>query len=100
MFSVEKVIKLGVGIRMGAAHESVTNNANADRFFAHLCDSYGRKPSNTTSTVENLEKKGFIEFVAGENLHAHKTFQLTPQGYAEVRDLMGRLARKNFSAVG
>jgi hypothetical protein len=23
---------------MGAAHESVTNNSNADRFFAHLCD--------------------------------------------------------------
>ena len=63
-------------------------------------DSYGRKPSNTTSTVENLEKKGVIEFVAGENLHAHKTFRLTDQGYAEVRDLMGRLARKNFSAVG
>ena len=38
MFGIEKVIKLGVGIRMGAAHESVTNNANADRFFAHLCD--------------------------------------------------------------
>lgn len=62
-------------------------------------DSYGRKPSNTTSTVENLEKKGLIEFVAGENLHAHKTFQLTSQGYAEVRNLMSRLARKNFSAV-
>tara|TARA_B100000900_G_scaffold287376_1_gene246405 strand:- start:614 stop:1111 length:498 start_codon:yes stop_codon:yes gene_type:complete len=63
-------------------------------------DSYGRKPSNTTSTVENLEKKGVIEFVAGENLHAHKTFRLTDQGYAEVRDLMSRLARKNFLAVG
>jgi DNA-binding PadR family transcriptional regulator len=62
-------------------------------------DSYGRKPSNTTSTVENLEKRGLIEFVAGENLHAHKTFRLTEQGYLEVRDLMGRLARKNFSAV-
>lgn len=63
-------------------------------------DSYGRKPSNTTSTVENLEKKGLMEFVAGEDLHAHKTFRLTEQGYHEVRDLMGRLARKNFSAVG
>ncbi len=62
-------------------------------------DSYGRKPSNTTSTVENLEKKGVIEFVAGEDLHAHKTFRLTEQGYHEVRDLMGRLARQNFSAV-
>lgn len=62
-------------------------------------DSYGRKPSNTTSTVENLEKRGLIEFVAGENLHAHKTFRLTAQGYLEVRDLMGRLTRKNFSAV-
>ena len=38
MFGVEKVIKLGVGIRMGAAHESVTNNSNADRFFTHLFD--------------------------------------------------------------
>lgn len=63
-------------------------------------DSYGRKPSNTTSTVENLEKKGVIEFVAGEDLHAHKTFRLTEQGYHEARDLMGRLARQNFSAVG
>jgi len=63
-------------------------------------DSYGRKPSNTTSTVENLEKKGLIEFVAGENLHAHKTFRLTDQGYSEVRDLMSRLARKNFLAIG
>lgn len=63
-------------------------------------DSYGRKPSNTTSTVENLEKKGVIEFVAGEDLHAHKTFRLTEQGYHEVRDLMGRLTRQNFSAVG
>ncbi len=62
-------------------------------------DSYGRKPSNTTSTVENLEKKGLIEFVTGEDLHAHKTFCLTKQGYHEARDLMGRLARKNFSAV-
>ena len=34
----EKVLKLGVGIRMGAPHESVANDANADRFFAHLCD--------------------------------------------------------------
>ncbi len=63
-------------------------------------DSYGRKPSNTTSTVENLEKKGLMEFVTGGDLHAHKTFCLTEQGYHEVRDLMGRLARKNFSAVG
>tara|TARA_B110000881_G_scaffold171913_1_gene155707 strand:+ start:445 stop:942 length:498 start_codon:yes stop_codon:yes gene_type:complete len=63
-------------------------------------DSYERKPSNTTSTVENLEKKGLMEFVTGENLHAHKTFRLTEQGYHEVRDLMGRLVRKNFSAVG
>jgi len=63
-------------------------------------DSYGRKPSNTTSTVENLEKKGYLEFVTGENLHAHKTFRLTEQGFHEVRDLMRRLTRKNFSAVG
>lgn len=63
-------------------------------------DSYGRKPSNTTSTVENLEKKGLIEFVAGEDLHAHKTFRLTEMGEREVRDLMGRLSRKNFTAVG
>lgn len=63
-------------------------------------DSYSRKPSNTTSTVENLEKKGLMEFVNGENLHAHKTFRLTESGLNEVRDLMGRLKRKNFSAVG
>jgi hypothetical protein len=62
-------------------------------------DSYGRKPSNTTSTVENLEKKGLMEFITGEDLHAHKTFRLTEQGYHEARDLMGRLTRKNFSAV-
>jgi DNA-binding PadR family transcriptional regulator len=62
-------------------------------------DSHGRKPSNTTSTVENLEKKGLMEFVTGEDLHAHKTFRLTEQGYHDVRDLMGRLARKKLSAV-
>lgn len=63
-------------------------------------DSYDRKPSNTTSTVENLEKKGLIEFVTGDNPHAHKTFQLSEQGFREARDLMRRLTRKNFSAVG
>ncbi len=63
-------------------------------------DSFGRKPSNTTSTVENLEKKGLIEFVAGDSPNAHKTFRLTEQGYHEVRDLMGRLTRQKFSAVG
>jgi len=62
-------------------------------------DSYGRKPSNTTSTVENLEKKGLLEFVTGEDRHAHKTFRLTEQGFHEARDLMRRLTRKNFSAV-
>jgi hypothetical protein len=63
-------------------------------------DSFGRKPSNTTSTVEGLEKKGLLEFVSGENRHAHKTFCLTEQGFIEARDLMRRLARKNFAAVG
>jgi DNA-binding MarR family transcriptional regulator len=62
-------------------------------------DSFGRKPSNTTSTVENLEKKGLIEFVTGDNPHAHKTFRLTEQGFHEARDLMRRLMRQNFSAV-
>jgi DNA-binding MarR family transcriptional regulator len=62
-------------------------------------DSYARKPSNTTSTVENLEKKGLLEFVTGEDRHAHKTFRLTEQGFHEARDLMRRLTRKNFSAV-
>ena len=59
-------------------------------------DSYGRKPSNTTSTVENLEKKGLMEFVAGENLNAHKTFRLTEAGRNEVRTIMSRLARKSI----
>jgi DNA-binding MarR family transcriptional regulator len=63
-------------------------------------DSFGRKPSNTTSTVEGLERKGLIEFISGEDLHAHKTFRLTEPGFSEARDLMRRLARKNFSAVG
>lgn len=63
-------------------------------------DSYGRKPSNTTSTVESLERKGFMEFVNGGDLHAHKTFRLTEAGINEVRDLIGRLKRKNFAAVG
>lgn len=63
-------------------------------------DSFGRKPSNTTSTVENLEKKGLMEFLTGEDLHAHKTFRLTQPGLNEVRDLIGRLKRKSFSAVG
>lgn len=63
-------------------------------------DSYGRKPSNTTSTVENLEKKGLMEFISGEDLHAHKTFRLTEAGWHETRDLIGRLKRKSFAAVG
>ncbi len=63
-------------------------------------DSYGRKPSNTTSTVESLEKKGLMEFVTGEDLHAHKTFRLTQSGEREALDLLSRLARRNFSAVG
>jgi len=63
-------------------------------------DSYGRKPSNTTSTVENLEKKGLMEFVTGEDLHSHKTFRLTELGLNEARNLVGRLKRKSFSAVG
>lgn len=62
-------------------------------------DSFSRKPSNTTSTVENLEKKGLMEFVNGGDLHAHKTFRLTDSGLNEVRDLIGRLKRKNFAAV-
>ena len=63
-------------------------------------DSFGRKPSNTTSTVEGLEKKGLIDFVSGEDRHAHKTFCLTEQGYHEARDLIRRLKRRNFAAVG
>lgn len=62
-------------------------------------DSYGRKPSNTTSTVENLEKKGLMEFVSGENLNAHKTFRLTEAGRNEVRTIMSRLARKSVVSM-
>ncbi len=62
-------------------------------------DSYGRKPSNTTSTVENLEKKGFMEFVAGETLNSHKTFRLTDAGRSEVRNIMCRLARKSVVSM-
>jgi DNA-binding MarR family transcriptional regulator len=57
-------------------------------------DSYGRKPSNTTTTVENLEKKGLMEFLKGEDLHAHKSFLLTETGKAEARDLVDRLSRQ------
>ena len=63
-------------------------------------DSYSRKPSNTTSTVENLEKKGLIEFVAGEDLHAHKTFRLTDSGFHEASELMNRLSRQKLSVAG
>lgn len=62
-------------------------------------DSYGRKPSNTTSTVENLEKKGFMEFVAGETLNSHKTFRLTDAGRSEIRNIMCRLARKSIVSM-
>jgi DNA-binding MarR family transcriptional regulator len=62
-------------------------------------DSYGRKPSNTTSTVENLEKKGFMEFVAGETLNSHKTFRLTDAGRSEIRNIMCRLARKSVVSM-
>ncbi|MDB4295104.1 hypothetical protein N9940_00625 [bacterium] len=58
-------------------------------------DSYGRKPSNTTTTVENLEKKGHMEVLKGDSLHAHKSFRLTETGTRETRELLERLARKN-----
>ena len=58
-----------------------------------ILDSYGRKPSNTTTTIENLEKKGHMELITGEDLHAHKSFRLTESGLAEARDLLDRLAR-------
>ncbi|MGJ8698069.1 MAG: hypothetical protein ACSHYF_17250 [Verrucomicrobiaceae bacterium] len=57
-------------------------------------DSYGRKPSNTTTTIDNLEKKGLMELIKGENLNAHKAFCLTESGTAETRDLLDRLARQ------
>lgn len=57
-------------------------------------DSYGRKPSNTTTTVENLEKKGHMEMMTGDSLHAHKSFRLTDAGTSETRELLERLARK------
>ena len=34
----KKVLKLGVGIRVGTTHEAVANDADADRCFTHLCD--------------------------------------------------------------
>ena len=58
-----------------------------------ILDSYGRKPSNTTTTIENLEKKGLMELITGEDLHAHKKFQLSESGLGEARDLLDRLAR-------
>lgn len=58
-----------------------------------ILDSYGRKPSNTTTTIENLEKKGHMELITGEDLHAHKSFRLTQFGHTEARDLLDRLAR-------
>ncbi|MGC6581688.1 MAG: hypothetical protein ACON4K_05125 [Akkermansiaceae bacterium] len=58
-----------------------------------ILDSYGRKPSNTTTTIENLEKKGLMELITGEDLHAHKKFRLSETGLAEGRDLLDRLSR-------
>ncbi|MEN8754819.1 MAG: hypothetical protein ABF328_05770 [Akkermansiaceae bacterium] len=58
-----------------------------------ILDSYGRKPSNTTTTIENLEKKGLMELITGEDLHAHKKFQLSESGLGEARDLLDRLSR-------
>lgn len=58
-----------------------------------ILDSYGRKPSNTTTTIENLEKKGHMELITGEDLHSHKSFRLTEAGHTEARDLLDRIAR-------
>ena len=58
-------------------------------------DSYARKPSNTTTTIENLEKKGHIELMKGANPHAHKTFRLTESGKNEGRALLDRIARSS-----
>jgi len=58
-------------------------------------DSYGRKPSNTTTTVENLEKKGHMEVLKGDSLHAHKSFRLTATGTAETRELLERISRQS-----
>lgn len=58
-----------------------------------ILDSYGRKPSNTTTTIENLEKKGYMKLITGEDLHAHKKFQLSDSGLGEARELLDRLAR-------
>lgn len=57
-----------------------------------LLDSYERKPSNTTSIVEKLVKKGLIT-LEDAGLHAHKSFQLTSTGRQAAWDLVGRLRR-------
>ena len=54
---------------------------------------------NKNPTVENLEKKDFMEFVAGETLNSHKTFRLTDAGRSEVRNIMCRLARKSVVSM-
>ena len=67
-----------------------------------LLDSYDRKPSNTTSIVEKLGKRGLIA-VEDSGLHAHKLYQLTGDGRRDAWDIVGRLRRgrgkKRFSVV-
>ena len=47
---------------MGAAHESVTNNANADRFFAHLCDRLEKEAEGARLNVGQCSDALFFVF--------------------------------------
>lgn len=65
-------------------------------------DSYGRKPSNSTSIVDKLGARGAVSIDA-DGLHSHKKFRLTGQGREEALELVGRLRRGGggkFAVVG
>lgn len=63
-----------------------------------LLGSYHRKPANTTSTVESLEKRGLVEVVSGDQVNAHKKFRLTMAGVREAGETF-RLYRKQSLSV-
>ena len=47
---------------MGAAHEAIANNANTDRFFAHLCDRLEKEAEGARLNVGQCSDALFFVF--------------------------------------
>ena len=55
-------------------------------------DSYGRKPANTTTLLDKLNKRRWVQ-IHDDGPHSHKKFKLTETGEDEAWDLVSRLRR-------